>query len=157
MDLVPREVVEGKLLQRSPPPESKRLLEHLCGLGRRSVVERTPPVIDESLEKVCIHGDRVRPQCVAGLLCHEEAATVAKFVFGFQQPPQMRDVPLNRLRRRLGRMVAPQRIDDAIGRDHLSAMDQQQDEQGSLAPGRQLDLPALAAAYLERTKDVDIH
>ena len=54
-------------------------------------------------------------------------------------------------------MVAPQRIDDAIGRDHLSAMDQQQDEQGSLAPGRQLDLPALAAAYLERTKDVDIH
>ena len=58
VDLVPREVVEGKLLERSPPPESKRLLEHLCGLGRRSVVERTPPVVDESLEALCVHGDR---------------------------------------------------------------------------------------------------
>ena len=86
LDLGAGEVVEGELRQRRPSPEPERLVEHVNGLGLRAVVERTPASIDESLEALCVHGDRIRAQRVAGLVCHEEAAAVAGFVFGFQHP-----------------------------------------------------------------------
>ncbi len=146
VDLVPREVVEGELRERLPTPESERFVEHLRGLGRRSVVERTLPVGDEPLEAGRVDLDGLRAQGIAGSLRDDGTAAAGGLVLGLEQAAQVRDIPLDRLGRRLRRAVAPQRLQDAVGRDHLAAVDQQEDEQGALAPRGQLDLPALAAA-----------
>ena len=86
LDLGAGEVVEGELCQRRPSPELERLVEHVNGLGLRAVVDCTLCLDDESLEALCVHGDGIGAQRVAGLVCHEEAAAVAGFVFGLQHP-----------------------------------------------------------------------
>ena len=70
---------------------------------------------------------------------------------GLEQTAQMRDVTLNGLAGSSGRALAPQRIHDPVAGDHLATVNQQEREQGALAPARHRNQSPFAVANLERT------
>src|SRR5215216_8111920 len=75
------------------------------------------------------------PQLVARRAGGEDPTSAAG-ALGLEQVAELRDVHLERLSRRLGRALAPQRLDQAIARDDLVRMEQQNaEEQSLLRPG----------------------
>jgi hypothetical protein len=127
-DLVLGEVVEGEVGQRRPSPEPESFFQELDRLGGRPVLQRPPALPGEALEARGVDRDALVPQDVAGGARDQGALRAAAAVPGRDRAAQVGDVPLHGLRRRPGRALAPERVDDPIDRDDLAAVDQQQRE-----------------------------
>ena len=63
---------------------------------------------------------------------------------------------LDYFRRRLRRLLSPELLDDAVGRDGLVRIDDQQGEEGPLLAARELYLE-IPVAYLDGSEDPKIH
>jgi hypothetical protein len=72
-----------------------------------------------------------------------------------ERSAQLQDVVLDDLRGRRRRPLAPELVDDAVGRDHLVAMEEEQCEQGALLAAPERDLP-LALTNLERPENAEV-
>ena len=70
--------------------------------------------------------------------------------------PQLRDVDLERVPRPLGRLVAPERLHEAVTRDDVICVEQQDREQGARLPAP--DREQLTVGFnLERAEDAKVH
>ena len=110
-DLGLGEGVVGQLGERCPAPERECLVERCAGLRGLACVEsvvRPRAQLDEPVE---IELARLDAELVPPRPREER--------LGREELPEVRDVPLEGRRRRGRRLLAPERLDQAVGRDRL--------------------------------------
>ena len=129
-----REVRIGELGQGRPAPE----LERLARL----------PVPHEPLELQHVELVVLDPDQVAGRL--REQAVAVKHL------PQLRDVDLECLLRRLRRLLVPERLRQALGRDDLVRMQEEHCQEGTVLGSRQGD-DSFPVDHVERAEDPEFH
>ena len=147
-----REVGERELAERRPAPEREGFLERRDCPGR-VVVQLAPPLGGEDLEPSCVDCVVGEPEEVSRRLRHEHSALPGRL----EDAAKVGDVALERLRGRRRRLLAPQRIDEPVRRDHLSASQSENGQQRPLASGRKLHRLAGVVANLERAEDSELH
>ena len=125
-----REVCEG-----GAAPETQRLAQLRRGLLRSPSAERGAAVAEELLEPIQVDLIGVEPDEVAGTLSDEDLARRA------EQLAQLRHVDLDRVGGRRRRLLAPELVDQAIGRDDLIRVEDQDDEQRSPLRAAELERP----------------
>ena len=136
-DLRLRERLPREVGERCAPPQAERGAQRLSRAGRVPVREPRPPLVAETDEPVEVDGLRVDDEPVARRSGLERSLG--------QELPQLGDVDLDRVARRVGRQLAPEGIDEAVTRDHLVRLEQQGGEEGTrlLPPqGRRLAVAA---------------
>ena len=129
--------VEGELGQRGPAPEPERLAQRprLClGVGATRLVE-------QALEAHGVDSLALDVEDVAGRARLERA--------GAEQPAQLRNGVVQRGRRRRRRPLAPELVDQAVGRNDSPGVEQQDREQRPLPLPRERER-ALVTDDLER-------
>ena len=133
-----------ELGERWAAPERERLPEHISGLGRRLV----PSPCDRGLEAIEIQLALADAQQIAARLRDDRVAA--------ERLAQLGDVHLDRGRRRLGRLLPPELVDQPLTRDGLVRVQKQQGKEAALL--RAGDLEAAAVVLdLERSKDPELH
>ena len=73
-----------------------------------------------------------------------------------QHLTQVRDVDLHHLLRRLGHVLAPELVDDALDRERPVGVDEEERQEGALLAAPQPHL-AIPVAHLERAEDAKVH
>ena len=122
------ELLEREVGKRGASPQGQSLAEQICapagvfGLSRRR---------DETLEPVEVDAVRVHGEPVARRLSLHR--------LGSELLAERGDEILKRADRGLGRLSRPQLLDELVGGDDLSAMEQQQSQEGALLPPFQLE------------------
>ena len=76
---------------------------------------------------------------------------------GPEQSSQLGDEPLQAVADRRRRVLAPQRLDELIGRDHLSWVQRQHRQQGALLGARDDHGPVVVVEHLELAEQRDAH
>ncbi len=133
-----------ELGERRPAPERERLAEHIRRLGRRLV----PRPCDGGLEAIEIELALAHPNQVAAGLGDDRVAA--------ERLAELRDVHLNRGRGGLGRLLAPELVDQALTRDGLVRVQEQKAEEAALLGA--CDLEAVAVVLdLEGAEDPEVH
>ncbi len=132
----------------APPPELGRVPELLRRLRRHTTGEVRPSVLDHALEPLGIQLLWLDAEQVARAAGDEQAR--------LQELSQLRDAVLDNLRRRRRRIALPQLVDEAVARDDLVRVQEEDRQQLSLTRAPQRYLPP-SRADLERTEDPVIH
>ena len=114
----------------------------------RATAPRQPCPLPAGAESAPDRAHRARPQQVAGRLRLQPLAA--------DQLAQLGDVHLERLDRRVGRVVLPEGVDQAIARDDPVRMQQEHGEQRPLLGAGDVDRPAVLA-QLERSENPVLH
>ena len=142
-DLALREALQLEVAERRAAPQRERLPQRLGSLPRIL----SPRILNEPLEATEIQLLGLDPEQVAGRLRDEHA--------GRKELAELRDEVLERGRRRLRALLAPELLDDAIARQHLARVDQQEREERprSLSSEREW---ALRPDDLERSEDAEL-
>jgi hypothetical protein len=137
-----------ELGERRPAPQRQRLAESVGRLPGAPCVQCRPRRRHGGLESVEIEllpleHDRIsrRPRV-------ERSRG--------QHLTQVRDVDLHHLLRRLGHVLAPELVDDALDRERPVGVDEKERQEGALLAAPQPHL-ALSVANLERSKDSKVH
>ena len=108
-DLGLREWLPGKVGERCAAPEREGGPQRVGSTRRVPGSERGSPFLAEADELEEVDGVR---------LDDEPIARRRRLEYAFRQElPELRDVNLEGVARRVGRLVAPQRVDEAIARD----------------------------------------
>ncbi len=146
-DLRVSERLPGEVGERRPTPERECRPQ---GVGRTSGVarpERRPPLLAETSELEEVDGFRVDDEPVPRRRRLERA-------FG-QELSQLRDVDLDRVAGRVGRVLPPEPIDEAIARDDVICLQEQGGEQRAplLSPERDR---CSVAAHREGTEEAEL-
>src|SRR5581483_1119180 len=129
-----REPVIGEVGQRRPAPERERLGQLPLAVQPAEPLEVELPVLDaESVPR------RVRLHALFP-----------------EQLPQRRDVHLQRLVRRLRRVVLPEGVEQPVLRDDLVRVQQQDGQERPLLRAAQVDDP-VAGDDLQRAEDPELH
>ena len=130
--LEPRALVPGERLrelgQRGAAPERERLAQPLGRVLRIALRERAAAVGERALET----GD------VELVLAHLEHVARAACVQSRlrQRLPQLRDLDLHHLLRRVRNVLAPERVDELFARDRAVRVQEQDRKERPLLPGR---------------------
>jgi hypothetical protein len=119
-DLVLREVVVCEVGERRTAPQRERVTQHRGRVAGLNVAR----VVDELLEAVGV-------ERLGRKLQHVAARTRDKRVDA-DRLAQLRDVALERLRRRVRALLAPELLDQLLARDELVRVQQQDCEQFAL-------------------------
>ena len=158
-DLGPRERLVGDLRVRRAAPFGQRSREAATGSLRVGGQERAA-LGGQALEPGCVQSVRVDPQQVATGLGRQHLAVAARLTGARparrQRVAQTRDVERDGLRAGVGRVVAPELVDDPVRGDHPVGMDQEQGEQRHLATGGHLE-PFVALERLDLAQDAELH
>ena len=77
--------------------------------------------------------------------------------FGAERFAQAGDVDLKRLPRGLGRALAPELVDQAVGSDDLVGVEEQDRQRRSLLAGAERDRAVAVRPNLERPEDPELH
>ncbi len=130
-----RERLVGELAERRAPPERERFVQQL---GRAAVLvasERPPSLAGEPAEATRVEPIGIEREAIAAPagLDHAVAERLA----------EIRDVDLDRLRRGGRSALAPDRVDQAIGGDDLTALQRQHRENGARLRAPQIQRPAV--------------
>ena len=104
----------------------------------RSCGERQRALLGEPLEAVQIEGERGSAQRVRGPARLDRVAA--------ERLAQRGDAALHEVVGGRGRVLAPELVDQPLGRDERVGADEQQDEERLVAPGPERDRPAVEAA-----------
>ena len=133
----------GKVGEGRSPPERKRLSEQrrrLRRLGRAGLLDEPPEAVEVELVRLDAQEVAWRPR-------HQPLPEL---------PPEPQDVVLQRPGRRGRRVVAPDAVDQALARDDVVRLEQQQGcDRPPFRPTQ--GQPALAVEDLERTEDPKLH
>jgi hypothetical protein len=105
-----------------PAPQSKRLAQQLGGLAERAAAQRSVAFLRQLLEALRIELAGVDAEPVRGPFPRQAVG---------DDLAQLRDVDLERVRGRCGRLVAPQILDQQLGRNGLVPAQHQQCQQGA--------------------------
>ena len=144
---VVREVGES-----GPAPQAQRAGQH--GGSRFAAYEAR--LVEVSLEAIRVDNVGIDRQPVAGPDGLDDPGWLALAVAGLEQLPELRDEALHdRARGRRG-VLAPQLIDQPIGGDDLSRVQDEECQQRPAAPGRKVD-PPVAVEDLHRPQDSELH
>src|SRR5439155_3475831 len=143
-DLELCEPLVSELLERPAPPERERLVQ-LRGGGLRIDLFR---LLEERVETINVELIAFDPEEVPR--CFRLDALLA------QHSAQLRDVDLECLPSRFGRLLAPECVDQAVGRDNLVRIQQQHGEQAPLFRTAHVER-SLAVEHLERTENPKLH
>ena len=142
VDFVPGEGLIGQLAERTAAPESEPLLGgresrlRIAGGGSR------PGRIEQPLEAPRVHLVRVDSQLIAVLAGDEHVGRAAASVAG-QSSAQAVDVNLNCLRGGGRRTVAPELVDEPVGRDRLVRAQKEQRQKSPLLAAAERNLHTL--------------
>src|ERR671923_201963 len=142
-DLGLREGLERELAERRSAPEGERLAElrrPLVGRGRLRLG-------GQGLRPGRIEPARVDTEQVSGRLRHENVRP--------EQLPQLGDEVLKGGRSRLRRVLTPERVDQAVGRDGAAGIDEEEREQGPLLRPAERQRFAVRA-HLDRPEDAEL-
>jgi hypothetical protein len=139
--LEPRDLFLGKCLvgevgQRRAAPKAKRLTEDLGGSVCSARGERPSCLLELGSKALGVELPRVEPKDVAGWTGQER--TSGGGVIGGpvgERSAQVRDVALEQLGGALRRSITPEAFYQAVGRDDLVPVYEQQGEQGARFPG----------------------
>ena len=115
-DLEPRERLGGDVVERRSPPEGERLARGSLG--------------HELLEAARVELARADPQLIA-VPARDDLRAVVR---GPERLAQLRDVDLDHLVRRRRRRLAPEAVDQRLGRDRGSLVEGEQGEQRARLP-----------------------
>jgi hypothetical protein len=124
-DRGPRERLVDEVGERRPAPEVERRLEGRRRPRRVAARELVLPLGREAFEPLGVELLRAERQDVAGRAVRDRAVPA-------ERPPEAGDVALERVRRRLGRMLGPQLVDQPVGRDDAVRLQREQHEEGTL-------------------------
>lgn len=147
-----RERLVGEVGERWAAPEGEGLAQHV---GRRIGIsggERPLARFDELLEPIQIEPARLDAEQVAASVGDEVCVRPAIVEYA----AELQDVVLNDLRGRRRRLLAPELVDDPVGRERLVAMEEEQGEQGALLAAPKRDLP-FTLANGERAENAEVH
>jgi hypothetical protein len=133
-DLELREALVAKVGEGCPSPQGERL----GGL----------PFFTQALEAVDVE--------LAGLDAEKVAGGFRLEAFPAERLAELGDIDLQGLLRRLGWLLFPERIDQAIGGDHPVRLQEQHGQEGALLPAAQVAHLA-PCEHLERTQDAKLH
>src|SRR5207253_10634365 len=125
------EGVEPEVGERRPAPERQRLPEHpraLLGLGSLRPLE-------EALEADGVDLLGIDSERVAGRARDERLAS--------QELAQLRDVVLEGRHGRAGRLLSPDLVDDPVGWDDATGVQEQEGQNRALLLPAELDRPAV--------------
>ncbi len=148
-DLVLCEVLVADVLERRSTPEGKCLLERKPGLLGLGSSERAPSIVDERREPVEIELVRGQVEVVAAPACDESAVTSEGLA-------QTRDVSLQRLGGRRGRLRTVEVVDQPVGGYDITAVYEQDGEQGALTCAAEIQRAAVVL-HLQWAKDPEVH
>ena len=148
-----RERLVGEVGERWPAPESEGLTQCLGRRGGLPGAERALARLDERLERVQVELARLDAEQVA-VSARDQVGVRRAAVL--ERSAQLQDVVLDDLRGRRRRPLAPELVDDPIGRDRLIAMEEEKGEQGALLAAPERNLP-FALANLERPENAEVH
>ncbi len=129
------EALVAEVRERRAPPERERLAQPRGRVGRPAVCEQAPSLVHQPLEPPEVQLVGVEPDRVAGRVRDEHVV--------WKRPAQTRDGDAKGGRSALGRVPAPQLLDQQIARDHLVRMQEKQGEQRALLRSAQRDLGGL--------------
>jgi hypothetical protein len=130
-----REGFVCEIRKRRAAPESQGFAQRLCGLCLIAGGELFVPLLGQPFEAVEIH--------LGGLGDQHVAAIAGRHRVGAERLAQAGDVTLQRLRRSRGSLFAPELVDQAIARDNLAAMEDQDREQRALLRSPQREAATL--------------
>jgi len=132
--------------ERGSPRHSSRASRRRSGalLGLELARRR-----DESLEAAEVDRLRIDGEAIPRRLGQQE--------IGAEHAPQRRDRVLERCRRRLRRLLAPERVEEEeVGRDDVIRLEDEHGEDGAVARPAESELPAAVCEHLERAEDPEL-
>ena len=149
-DLRLRERLEDEIGERRSAPERQRLPQLLGGPPRVFGGQSLAALVGQALASVEVELARLHVEQVAIRLGHQPGGALSKSL------AQPRHLDLEALPWRGGRVLAPELVDQLVGRDGLVGMDQQDREQRTLPAVDDRDRPP-GLFDLERAEDPEIH
>ena len=126
-DGVPGELLEGKVRQRLTPPELQRLPEQRSS-PLRIVRSVAASLRDEALEQQRVYRIGVGLDQVARCAGDDRPLSPDRL----ERLSKPGHIDLDRVRRGTGRVVGPDQLDQAVGRDDLAGVQEQDREQRAL-------------------------
>jgi len=137
----------GEVGKRIAPPQTKGFAQSAGGCGR--VATQLPARLTRSrLEACCVNFLISQVQDVAGRAAFQ--------ALGAEGAAQVRDVALKRRTSRVGRLVAPDLIDQPVGRDNLVRPNDEMRQNQALFGSTESET-FVVLADLEWTKYADVH
>ena len=133
-DLAGREALVGEVRKRRPPPERERL-RRLARLGE--------PDEPGDVELTVADAEAVTGRC------RLETAPADHL-------PELRDVHLQRLERGVGRLLVPERLDEAVRGHDVVGVEQERSQERPLLLPAEVEGPAVLD-NLERSQDPELH
>jgi hypothetical protein len=146
-----RERLVHEVGQGRPPPEGQGRRK-LCRPHLRGGATR---LVDQALEPVGVDGVRLDREPVAASGRLEQAGPCLGSAW-LEHTPQPRHQTMDDRPGRRGRTLAPQLVDEPVGRDWLTGMKHEQSEEGPSAPRRERDPPP-PVQDLGRSEDPELH
>ena len=155
-DLETRPRLVGEVRERGFAPEPERLPEHDGCAGDASVGRERAGDRDERVEAQEVDLLGVDGEQVAGWLRQQHRRLGAGAAIGLERLAQVRDVHLQRRRRAQRGVIAPQAVDQSIGRDGTVGFEEEHREHRSLLRCPERDRqPALER--LEHPEHPELH
>ena len=139
-----REAVIRELRQRRTAPQRQRCAQPLTRSARITGPQRAATLSDQRLKALDVDLAAIGRKRIPACARHHHTIT--------QRLAQIRHVHLHGLGRGPARPLAPQRIDQAIGRDHLTAVQHQHRQQRPQLRPPNHQRP-IAVDHLKRPKD----
>jgi hypothetical protein len=121
------------------------------GCSRRICLERSATFDSKTLEAPRIDSIIVEPERISRRLREEHAGAS-----GIECFAKLGDEVLQRLRRRRGRLLSPEILDQPVARDHVVQIEDENREQAAQSSSAKLDLVAIRP-HLERTENPNLH
>ena len=137
-DLRGGERLIGDIVQGRPVPQAQRLPRG--------------PLGEQPLEPTGVHPVAPQLQLIAATTRGDRVALAVRG----HRLAQLRDVDLHHLGRSRRRLLAPQPVDQALGRDGRAGLERQHRKQGARLRAAERD-PPVAGAHLHGSEQVDLH
>ena len=142
------ERLEGKLGQRRAAPERQCVVQGARGAPGSPRANSSRPSASSRSKRRRSSSSRPELEHVAGRARQQRP--------GREQLAQPRHVDVQGLHRRLGRLLAPELVDQPVAGEHLVRVHEQQRQQRALLRARERQRP-VAVANLQRSQDPELH
>lgn len=151
------EDLSGHVGQRISSPQGKGVGQDLLGLVGPACRQACLGLVDQGVEAGGVDVVWAGAQDVTGRLGDQDLGRLAGATSRFEEAAQLGHVGLQGARRRHGRFVAPELVDDAIEGHHPVGLDHQHGQQAAQLVAGQLDGPAVVGRDVERAEDAEVH